>query len=182
MSRVGRNPIPIPEGVQVSIDGGAVTVQGPRGQLSWTCHEGISIERRDGTIVVERTNEQKVMKALHGLTRSLIANMVEGVSQGFQKSLEVVGVGYRAQNIGERVQFQLGFSHLKEVVPPPGVEVVVEGTNRIHVQGIDKHLVGQVAAQIRALRPSDPYKGKGLRYVGEPLKLRAGKTAAKKKA
>jgi large subunit ribosomal protein L6 len=140
------------------------------------------VERVDGSIVVRRPDDSKASKSLHGLSQRLIANMVQGVTEGYQKSIEVVGVGYRVQKAGEKLQLQVGLSHLVEVIAPPGVQLVVEGANRIHVQGIDKQLVGETAAQIRRMRPADPYKGKGLRYAGETIRLKAGKTAAKKKA
>jgi large subunit ribosomal protein L6 len=138
-------------------------------------HPAITVRVEDGKILVERQSDLRQHRALHGLSRTLIANMVEGVTKGFSKSLDLVGVGYRAQKVGNRLVLQVGFSHPVEITPPPGIDVAVEGTNRIIISGIDKQLVGQFAAEVRAIRPPDPYKGKGIRYTGEEVRLKAGK-------
>ncbi len=182
MSRIGRMPIPIPDGVKVTIKGNEVTVEGIKGKLVRTFHPDMSITLEDGRLVVARPTDNRNHRALHGLTRSLLANMVEGVTKGFEKALELSGVGYRVQKVGDKISLQVGFSHPVDFSPPPGIELAVEGTNRIRVIGIDKELVGMVAARIRAIRPPDAYKGKGIRYVGERIKLKpgkAGKAAAK---
>lgn len=176
MSRIGKRPIPLPPGVEVKIRGNEVTVKGPMGELSRSFNPAISISLDDGTITVSRPSDNRIHRSLHGLTRSLLANMVQGVSKGFQKDMELVGVGYRAQKVGEKVELQVGYSHPVEIVPPSGVTVVVAGTQRISVQGIDKELVGDAAAKIRAVRPPDHYKGKGIRYVGERVRLKPGKS------
>jgi len=169
-------PIPLPQGVEVKIKGSEVSVKGPKGELSRCFNPAIAISLNDGTITVSRPSDNRTHRSLHGLTRSLLANMVEGVSNGFQKDLELVGVGYRAQMVGEKVVIQVGYSHPVEVIPPLGVSVVVVGPQRISVQGIDKEVVGDVAAKIRALRPPDHYKGKGIRYAGERVRLKPGKS------
>ena len=176
MSRIGRLPIPLPKGVQVAIEGHAVTVRGPKGELTREFDPRISVELQDGKLVVSRANDQPKVRALHGLTRALLANMVEGVSTGFRKSLEVVGVGYRAEMQGQDLVLQVGYSHPVRYTPPQGITLTVEQGNRIiHVDGIDKELVGEVAAQIRAVRKPEPYKGKGIRYLGEYVRQKAGK-------
>ena len=175
MSRIGRLPIPVPSGVDVAIDGRHVTVTGPRGELSRDLHPDISVRREDSTIVVERPSEQKVHKQLHGLTRTLVANMVEGVTNGYRKGLEITGVGYRAQKVGDRLQLNLGYSHPIEIVPPAGISFEVENPTRLAVVGIDKELVGQMAAKVRSTRKPEPYKGKGVRYAGEQVRRKAGK-------
>lgn len=175
MSRVGKQPVPVATGVSVQIDGPKVTVKGPKGQLTREFHPEIRIVQDDGRLVVTRPSDEKLHKSLHGLTRTLLANMVTGVSAGFTKTLEVQGVGYRAQKQGANLLLNVGFSHPVEVSPPPGIEFAVEGTNRILVQGIDKELVGQVAANVRRIRPPEPYKGKGIRYVDEVVRRKAGK-------
>jgi len=176
MSRIGKMPIPLPQGVKIEIRGNEVTVKGPKGELSRSFNPAMSISVNDGTITVSRPSDNRIHRSLHGLTRSLLANMVEGVSNGFQKDLELVGVGYRAQKVGEKVELQVGYSHPVKIVPPSGVTVVVVGAQRISVQGIDKELVGDAAAKIRAVRPPDHYKGKGIRYVGERVRLKPGKS------
>ncbi|MDO8673391.1 MAG: 50S ribosomal protein L6 [Dehalococcoidia bacterium] len=175
MSRIGRAPIPVPAGVEIDITGNVLTVQGPRGQLSRTLHPEMSIKFVDGQILVSRPSDARNHRALHGLTRSLVANMVQGVTQGFLKGLEISGVGYRAQKLGDRVIFTVGFSHPVEVLPPAGITFSVESPTRMQVGGIDKEVVGEVAARLRAIRPPEPYKGKGIRYQGEKIKLKAGK-------
>lgn len=176
MSRIGKMPIPLPPGVEIQIRGNEVTVKGPKGELSRSFNPAISISVDDGRIIVSRPSDNRIHRSLHGLTRTLLANMVEGVSKGFQKDLELVGVGYRAQKVGDKVELQVGYSHPVEIVPPSGVTLAVAGTQRISVQGIDKELVGDVAAKIRAVRPPDHYKGKGIRYVGERVRLKPGKS------
>jgi large subunit ribosomal protein L6 len=175
MSRVGRMPIPIPAGVQVEVDDGHVRVSGPKGALERSVHPSIQVALEDGRVVVRRQSDDRYHRALHGLTRALIANMVEGVTRGYQVELEIHGVGYRAQKQGQRLALQLGFSHPVEITPPPGITLDAPAPNRIVVSGIDKELVGQVAAKIRALREPDPYKGKGIRYAGEQVRRKAGK-------
>ncbi len=177
MSRIGRKPIPLPAGVQATIEEGTVHVQGPRGSLATALPPGIHFEKKDSTLVAVRQNDSQ--SALHGLARSLVANAVLGVSRGFQKELEIVGLGYRAENKGRMVVFSLGFSHPIEFPVPEGIQVAVEKQTRLIVSGADKQKVGQVAANIRGLRPPEPYKQKGIRYVGEKLKKKVGKTGAK---
>ncbi len=166
----------MPQGVEVAITGGEVTVRGPNGELARSFHPDISISIEDKTLKVSRPSDSKQHRALHGLTRSLLANMVEGVSRGFQRNLELVGVGYRAQKSGDKLVLQVGYSHPVEILPPPEVSVVVEGTNRITVRGADKELVGETAARIRRVRPPDAYKGRGIRYQGEMVRLKPGKS------
>jgi large subunit ribosomal protein L6 len=168
-------PIPVPQGVKVNIKGNEVTVEGGKGKLVRLFHPDISITLKDGNLIVARPTDNRNHRALHGLTRSLLNNMVEGVTKGFEKGLELSGVGYRAQKAGNKLSLQIGFSHPVEFTPPAGVEIVVEGTNRIKIIGSDKELVGETAAQIRALRHVDSYKGKGVKYAGERLRLKPGK-------
>ena len=175
MSRVGRMPITVPQGVMVDIKREEVTVRGPRGELHRCFNPDMSITLDNGSLVVSRPSDSKVHRSLHGLTRSLLANMVEGVTSGFEKSLEIVGVGYRVEKAGDGLVIRIGFSHPVEVSPLPGISLVVEGANRIKVMGIDKEVVGEMAAEIRAIRPPDAYKGKGIRYAGELVRLKAGK-------
>ena len=175
MSRIGRLPIAIPAGVDVTIDGRTVTVKGPKGQLSRELHPDMSITREEATVVVTRPTEQKTHKQLHGLTRTLVNNMVVGVTDGYRKGLEITGVGYRAAKVGEKLQLNLGYSHPIEIDPPEGISFEVESPTRLAVVGIDKELVGQVAAQVRATRKPEPYKGKGVRYSGEYIRRKAGK-------
>jgi len=175
MSRIGKMPIPVPKGVEVKISGNEIRVKGPKGELTRSVDPAISVAMDEGVLKVSRSSDEKSVRALHGLTRSLLANMVIGVSQGYQKDLEIVGVGYRAQASGGKVTFQLGFSHAKEINPPPGVSVVVKEPQRIIVQGIDKEQVGDVAAKIRAMKPPDHYKGKGVRYANEKVRIKPGK-------
>ncbi len=175
MSRVGRMLITVPQGVAVSIKQDEVTVTGPKGELQRRFHPDMSITLDDDTLMVSRPSDERVHRSLHGLTRSLLANMVEGVARGFEKWLEIVGVGYRAEKVGDKLVIRIGFSHLVEVLPLPGVSLDVEGNNRIKVTGIDKEVVGEMAARIRAIRPPDVYKGKGIRYAGEAVRHKAGK-------
>lgn len=175
MSRVGRQPITVPPAVKVQIEGARVTVTGPKGELSRQFHPDIGIRLDDGQLLVSRPSDRPQHRSLHGLTRSLLANMVTGVSEGFTKALELHGVGYRAQMQGQKLVLQVGYSHPVEIAPPPGIILTVEGNNRVVVQGISRELVGQVAANIRAVRSPDPYKGKGIRYQGERVRHKAGK-------
>ncbi len=175
MSRIGKLPIPIAKGVELNIDGSTVRVKGPKGELVREFPPHVAFEMNDGKVVVTRENDGKDVRALHGLSRSLLANMVTGVSDGYTKTLELQGVGYRAQQAGQNVTLSVGFSHPVEVTPPAGIELQVEGTTRVHVRGIDKELVGQIAANIRKVRKPEPYKGKGIRYLGERVRRKAGK-------
>ncbi len=175
MSRVGKKPIPLPAGVKVQI-GGELVIEGPKGKLSVPVPKGIRIEKNDGTLEVKRDGGQYA--ALHGLTRALAANAVTGVSQGFTRELDIVGIGYRAEAQGNVLMFSLGYSHPIEFVMPPGVECKVDKNTHIILSGIDKQLLGQVAANIRSLRPPEPYKQKGIRYTGEVLRKKVGKTGA----
>ena len=177
MSRIGSNPIPVPSGVEVKIDGNEVSVKGPKGSLQQAFSASMKISNENGTLKVERPSDERDHRALHGLTRSLLANMVTGVNDGFVRTLELVGVGYRAQQNGPGITLNVMFSHVVNIDPPPGVELEVEGANRIHVRGIDKQQVGQLAAQIRAVRPPNVYTGKGIRYSGEAVRLKPGKSA-----
>jgi large subunit ribosomal protein L6 len=176
MSRIGRLPIPVPAGVDVSIAGPQVTVKGPKGQLSHTIAEPITIEQGEGVLTVARPDDERRNRALHGLTRSLVANMVTGVTDGYSKTLEIQGVGYRVQARGKDLEFALGYSHPVPVPAPDGIAFTVESPTRLTVTGIDKQLVGEVAANIRKLRKPDPYKGKGVRYAGEIVRRKVGKT------
>jgi large subunit ribosomal protein L6 len=175
VSRVGLMPIPVPQGVKVDIKGHEVSVEGTKGKMVRLFHPDISIALKDGNLIVSRPSDNRNHRALHGLTRSLLANMVEGVTRGFEKVLELSGVGYRAQKAGTKITLQIGFSHPVEYTPPAGIELNVDGTNKIRIAGIDKELVGETAAQIRAVRPVDSYKGKGIKYAGERLRLKPGK-------
>ncbi|MEP6624689.1 MAG: 50S ribosomal protein L6 [Acidimicrobiia bacterium] len=178
MSRIGKSPIPVPSGVEISIDGANLSVKGPKGQLTWSTPEDISVNQDGDTLLVTRPDDERRHRALHGMTRSLVANMVQGVSEGFSKELEIVGVGYRAQAQGpSKLELQVGFSHSVPVDAPEGVTFEVPTPNRIIVSGIDKQLVGQVAADIRKIRKPEPYKGKGIRYAGERVLRKAGKSA-----
>lgn len=178
MSRIGKTPIPLPSGVEAAINGSTVTVKGAKGELSQVLPEGITASQEEGQVVLARLDDERESKALHGLMRSLVNNMVVGVSAGFTKELEIVGVGYRAAAKGKNgLELQLGFSHPVNVEAPDGVEFDVPNQNSISVIGIDKQKVGQVAADIRALKKPEPYKGKGIRYVGEQIVRKAGKAA-----
>jgi large subunit ribosomal protein L6 len=175
MSRIGRTPVVIPSGVDVTINGREVTVKGPRGTLSVEVSPPIEVSQADGAIRVTRPSDEGEIRALHGLSRSLIANMVTGVTDGYSKTLEIVGVGYRVQAKGQALEFSLGFSHPVPVTPPDGITLRVETPTRFVVEGIDKQQVGEVAANIRKLRKPDPYKGKGVRYQGEQIRRKVGK-------
>jgi len=175
MSRIGRLPIPVPSGVDVTIEGRQVTVKGPKGTLSRALHPDMTVSREDGILVVTRPTEQKTHKQLHGLTRTLVNNMVVGVTDGYRKGLEITGVGYRAALSGKKLQLNLGYSHQIEIDPPEGITFEVENPTRLAVVGIDKELVGQIAAKVRATRKPEPYKGKGVRYAGEYIRRKAGK-------
>jgi len=175
MSRIGRLPITVPAGVDVSIDGRTITVTGPKGTLSRILHPDMIVRREDGMLHVERPSDLKMHRQLHGLTRTLVANMVEGVSNGFRKGLEISGVGYRAALTGQKLQLSLGYSHQIEIEPPDGISFELENPTRLAVVGIDKELVGQTAARVRATRKPEPYKGKGVRYAGEIVRRKAGK-------
>jgi large subunit ribosomal protein L6 len=176
MSRIGRLPIDVPAGVDVKIDGSAVNVKGPKGELSLVVASPIEVSLEAGQVLVSRPDDERSSRSLHGLTRSLIANQIIGVTQGFSKDLEVVGTGYRVAAKGSSLEFALGFSHSITVEPPAGISFSVEGNNRVTVTGIDKQAVGEVAANIRKLRKPEPYKGKGVRYVDEVVRRKAGKS------
>jgi ribosomal protein L6, bacterial type len=181
MSRIGKRPVVVPGNVKVNIDGQTVTVEGPKGKLSQTLRPEIKVVLEDGVLNVTRSGDDKDERSLHGLSRTLVSNMVEGVSNGFTKSLELVGVGYRAALQGKKLVLTIGYSHPVEIDPPAGIEIVVEGTNKVHVKGADKQLVGDIAADIRMVRPPEPYKGKGIKYQGEVVRRKAGKSGGKKK-
>ncbi len=178
MSRIGRLPVPVPDGVQVEIKGSHVRVKGPKGELAYTFPAAMKITYvpEEKVIKVERPSDERQHRAWHGMTRALINNMVIGVTQGFEKVLDIVGVGYRAELKGQNLVLHVGYSHPVEVTPPEGITFKVEGNTRIRVQGIDKQLVGQVAADVRKVRPPEPYKGKGIRYHDEQVRRKAGKT------
>ena len=175
MSRIGRMPVTVPTGVDVTIDGREVLVKGPKGTLRHTVAAPIEVAKNDGVLTVTRPNDEGEVRALHGLSRSLIANMITGVTDGYSKTLEIVGVGYRVQAKGKDLEFSLGYSHPVVVVPPEGISFRVEAPTRFVVEGIDKQQVGEIAANIRKLRKPDPYKGKGVRYQGEVVRRKAGK-------
>jgi len=180
MSRIGRLPITVPAGVDVNLDGAQVTVKGPKGTLSHTVAAPITVAREDdGTVKITRPDDERTSRALHGLTRTLIANMVVGVTEGYEKKLEIVGTGYRVQARGSNLEFALGYSHSITVEPPSGITFAVDGPTRFSVSGIDKQAVGEVAANLRKLRKPDPYKGKGVRYAGEVIKRKVGKAGKK---
>lgn len=181
MSRIGRMPVEIPAGVEVKLNGNSLTVKGPKGTLSADFHKNMKITQEGNTIVVTRPNDEKLNRSLHGLTRALIANMVTGVTKGFEKTLEIVGVGYRAQKQGKKLILNLGYSHPVEMEEPAGITIEVPQQDRIIVKGADKQLVGEVAAKIREKRPPEPYKGKGIKYAGEVIIRKEGKAGAKGK-
>lgn len=175
MSRIGKLPIVVPAGVDVNVDNSTVTVKGPKGTLTGTFNSNMTIVLADGTVTVTRPNDQKENRALHGLTRTLIANMIEGVSKGFTKELEIVGIGYRAAMQGKDLVLNVGFSHQVVMAPPAGITVEVPAPNKIVISGFDKQLVGQFASEVRGTRPPEPYKGKGIRYVDEVVRRKEGK-------
>ncbi|GAC1667696.1 MAG: 50S ribosomal protein L6 [Candidatus Limnocylindrales bacterium] len=175
MSRIGRLPIAVPSSVNVTIEGRRVTVTGPKGTLSRDLHPDMTVSRNEDNLVVTRPTEQKTHKQLHGLTRTLVSNMVVGVTSGYRKGLEITGVGYRAAKVGEKLQLSLGYSHQIEIDPPSGISFEVENPTRLAVVGIDKELVGQIAAKVRSTRKPEPYKGKGVRYAGEVVVLKETK-------
>ncbi len=179
MSRIGKVPIPVPSGVTVDIDGNAVRVKGPKGELSRELNAEISVRLEGQTLVVTRPSDAPRHRALHGLTRTLVANMVEGVTKGFEKRLELVGVGYRASRQGDKLVLTVGYSHPVEIVPPEGIEFQVPAQNAVIVQGADREQVGEVAARIHRVRPPEPYQGKGIRYQGEQVRRKVGKTGKK---
>jgi large subunit ribosomal protein L6 len=180
MSRIGKKPVPVPQGVKVMIEGHMVRAEGPKGKLAQTVPEGLAVSVADGTLTVAREAENRTLRALHGLTRSLIANMVEGVKVGFERKLEIVGIGYRAQIQGKNLQLSLGYSHPVVFPLPEGIQAEVDRQVSITLRGADKALVGQTAAQIRALRKPNPYKGKGIRYAEEQVRRKVGKKAGAK--
>jgi len=177
MSRIGKKPIPVPDGVTVSVDPGSVSVKGPKGELSQVVDRDMKIALDDGTLTVERPTDRGPHRALHGLTRSLLANMVEGVTSGYEKRLEIQGVGYRARLQGKALELSVGYSHPVAVPAPEGIEFEVPQQTEVIIRGIDKQLVGETAARIRRVRPPEPYKGKGIRYVGEHVRRKVGKRA-----
>ena len=177
MSRIGKRPVPLPKGVTASIDGRTVTVKGPKGEISRTFHPELTVSLDKETVAVQRPSDEPRHKALHGLTRTLVANMVEGVTKGFTKALEIQGVGYKAEVKPFGVQLIVGYSHPVPYHAPKGIKISVDNNTQVKVEGVDKELVGQVAAELRSVRPPEPYKGKGIRYVGEQVRRKAGKTA-----
>ena len=178
MSRIGNRPVPIPKGAQVSVSGNSVSAKGPKGELTLNLHAELKVKVDDGNVTVERPSDSSRHKALHGLSRTLVANMLSGVTKGFSKTLEIQGVGYRAEKKGgDQITLSLGFSHPIQYRPPKGITVDVPSPTTLTVQGADKQIVGQVAADLRAFRPPEPYKGKGIRYQGEQVRRKAGKTA-----
>ena len=179
MSRIGKKPVPVPQGVTVAVDGTTVTVKGPKGELSRSFADGMKIRVDNDEVVIERPSEEKNVRALHGLTRALIANMVQGVTEGFKKTLEIIGVGYRAEKKGKNLVVNVGYSHPVEYPEPAGITLTTPAPTVIVIEGIDKQKVGQVAAELREFRPPEPYKGKGIRYQGEQVRRKAGKTAGK---
>jgi large subunit ribosomal protein L6 len=179
MSRIGKNPVPVPSGVTVALDGQTVTVKGPKGELSHVVAEPITVSNDDGSVVVARPDDERRSKSLHGLTRTLIANMVTGVTDGYTRKMEIHGTGYRVQARGSNLEFALGYSHSITIEPPSGISFAVENPTRFSVSGIDKQLVGEVAANIHKLRKPDPYKGKGIRYEGEQIRRKVGKAGKK---
>ena len=179
MSRIGKSPISIPNKVTVAIDGSHIVVKGPKGELSRVLPSAVTVEQEGETLLVKRQNESRISRQLHGLSRTLVANMVQGVSQGFQRRLEIQGVGYRAQVQGRTLTLNVGYSHQVQISPPEGVQLAVETNTNVIVTGFDKEQVGNIAAQIRAVRPPEPYKGKGIRYAGEVVRRKAGKAGKK---
>lgn len=181
MSRIGKKPIPVPQGVDIQIEGSLVRVKGPKGQLEREFHRDMVIKLEEGNLVVNRPSDAKNHRSLHGLTRTLLSNMVEGVTKGFQRNLELVGVGYRAAKQGNKLVLTVGYSHPVEFEPPAGIEIEVPAPTKITLKGADKQAVGQLAANIRAVREPEPYKGKGIKYEGEVIRRKAGKAGGKGK-
>lgn len=179
MSRIGKSPISIPAKVQITINGSHINIKGPKGELSRVLPQAITVEQEGETLLVKRRDESRSSRQLHGLSRSLVANMVEGVSQGFQRRLEIQGVGYRAQVQGRNLTLSVGYSHPVQIEPPEGIQLAVEANTNVIVSGFDKELVGNIAARIRDVRPPEPYKGKGIRYAGEVVRRKAGKAGKK---
>ncbi|AYO29431.1 MAG: large subunit ribosomal protein [Thermoanaerobacteraceae bacterium] len=179
MSRIGKLPVKIPQGVEVKVQGNTVTIKGPKGSISREFHRDLKIKHEDSQIIVERPSDDNMHKALHGLTRTLINNMVDGVTTGYEKKLSLEGVGYRAAKQGNKLVLTVGYSHPVEIEPPKGIEFEVPAPNKISVKGVDKELVGQIAANIRKVREPEPYKGKGIRYENEVVRRKVGKTGAK---
>jgi large subunit ribosomal protein L6 len=180
MSRIGRMPIPVPSGVKIDMNDGAVKVTGSKGTMSFTIPSGIDVKQEGSDLIVGRSSDERTQRSLHGLTRTLVNNMVVGVSTGFEKRLEIIGTGYRAQQAGKGISIAVGYSHPVVFMPPEGITLTVEGP-RVVVAGYDKQLVGEIAAQIRRVRPPEPYKGKGIRYQGEVVRRKAGKAGGKKR-
>ncbi len=181
MSRIGRMPIPVPTGVNIDIADGLVSVKGPKGALSQPVPEGITFKQEDSTLTVERASDERNQRSLHGLMRTLVNNMVIGVTTGFEKRLDIVGTGYRAQQAGGGLSISVGYSHPVVFEPPVGINLLMESPTRVVVSGIDKQAVGEIAAQIRRIRKPEPYKGKGIRYMGEVVRRKAGKAGSKKR-
>jgi large subunit ribosomal protein L6 len=179
MSRIGKKPVQLPKNVTATIDGRKITVKGPNGELQRTLHPAMKVELEDGTVVVKRPSDDKEHKALHGLTRTLVANMVEGVERGYKKQLDIVGVGFRAETRPYGLFLALGFSHPVEYRAPKGIKLTAPQPTSVIIEGADKEIVGQVAAEIRGLRPPEPYKGKGIKYAGEIIRRKAGKAGGK---
>ncbi|WP_027091985.1 50S ribosomal protein L6 [Cohnella thermotolerans] len=180
MSRIGRKPIQVPNGVNVNLDNNVITVKGPKGTLSRELHKDMKVTVDSNVITIERPSDEKLHRSLHGTTRSIVANMVNGVTEGYSKSLELVGVGYRANKSGEKLVLNVGYSHPVEFVPEKGIEFEVPAQNKIVIKGIDKEAVGSIAAKVRAVRPPEPYKGKGIKYEGERILRKEGKAGKKK--
>lgn len=176
MSRIGKMPISIPKGVKIARVDNVVTVEGPKGKLSELIHHSIQTEMTETEVIVKRSSDIKYYRSLHGLSRALIANMVTGVTEGFKRNLEIIGVGYRAEKTGKGVTFHLGYSHPITIIPPDEIKIELDGANKVEVSGINKQIVGQVAAEIRSFRPPEPYKGKGIKYADEQIRRKAGKT------
>jgi large subunit ribosomal protein L6 len=179
MSRIGRKPIPVPKGVTVTLEGNVVRVKGPKGELERTLHPAITAAQEDGTVVMARPSDEPAHRALHGLSRTLVANMIEGVTTGFQKTLEITGVGYKAEPRPYGLQLVLGFSHPVQFRAPTGIKLSAPNPTTVVVEGANKEIVGQVAAELRSLRPPEPYKGKGIKYIGEQVRRKAGKAGGK---
>jgi large subunit ribosomal protein L6 len=179
MSRIGKKPVPIPKGVTVTLDGSKITVKGPKGELSRSLPRAMLVSQKDNEVIVERPSEENEHKALHGLTRTLVANMIEGVTAGFSKQLEIIGVGYKAEARPYGLQLSLGFSHVIEYKAPAGIKLSAPQPTQVTIEGANKEMVGQVAAEIRSYRPPEPYKGKGIKYAGEQVRRKAGKAGGK---